>query len=79
MKFDPCGKRLDIYTGRTSELLPCPVCGKPCVDYDSMERVWRYVDFFQYEAYMQGYQIAEGINNKIRTAFRDSYGFKSKE
>jgi len=36
VKFDPSGKRLDIYVGRASELLPCPVCGKPCIDYDSM-------------------------------------------
>ncbi|EQD75592.1 transposase, IS204/IS1001/IS1096/IS1165 family protein [mine drainage metagenome] len=52
VKFDPSGKRLDIYIGRTSELLPCPVCGKPCVDYDSSEREWRYLDFFQYEAHI---------------------------
>jgi transposase len=52
VKFDPSGKRLDIYMGRTSELLPCPVCGKPCIDYDSMERQWRHLDFFQYEAYI---------------------------
>ena len=50
--FDPSGKRLDVYIGRTSDLLPCPVCGKPCIDYDSMEREWRHLDFFQYEAYI---------------------------
>ena len=52
VKFDPSGKRLDIYIGRTSELLPCPVCRKPCVDYDSMDREWRHLDFFQYEAHI---------------------------
>ena len=52
VKFDPSGKRPGIYIGRTSELLPCPVCGKPCIDYDSMDRVWRHLDFFQYEAYI---------------------------
>ena len=40
------------YIGRTSELLPCPVCGIPCVDYDSIEREWRHLDFFQYEAHI---------------------------
>ena len=32
VKLDQSGKRLDIYIGRTSELLPCPICGKPCTD-----------------------------------------------
>ena len=52
LKFDPSGKRLNIYIGGTSDLLPCPVYGKPCVDYDSMEREWRHLDFFQYETHI---------------------------
>lgn len=52
VKFDTSGKRLDLYIERTSELLPCPICGKPCTDYDSLEREWRYLDFFQYEAHI---------------------------
>ena len=50
--FDQSGKRLDIYIGRSSELLPCPICEKACIDYDSLEREWRYLDFFQYEAHI---------------------------
>ncbi|MHB8358796.1 MAG: transposase family protein [Thermoplasmataceae archaeon] len=52
VKFDTSGKRLDTHIERTSELLPCPICGKPCVVYDSTEREWRYLDFFQYEAHI---------------------------
>ena len=63
LKFDPSGKRLDIYIGRTSELLPCPVCGKPCVDYDSMEKKWRHLDFFQYETHIHA--RIPGTNCKV--------------
>ena len=52
VKFDPSVKRLDVCMGRTPELSPCPVGGKPFVDYDSMEREWSHLDFFQYEFYI---------------------------
>ncbi len=86
VKFDPSEKRLDIYIGRTSELLPCPLCGKPCVDYDSTDREWRHLDFFQYEAHIHA-RIPRtsckehGIKtvNIPKTAFKRSYGFKAIE
>ena len=65
VRFEPSGKRLDIYIGRTSELLPCPVCGKTCIDYDSMDRVWRHLDFFQYDTYMQEYREPDARNMEL--------------
>ena len=52
VKLDIALRGVDIYLERTSELLPCPMCGKPCPDYDSSEREWRHLDFFQYEAHI---------------------------
>ncbi len=52
VKLDTSAKRLDIYLDRTSELLPCPVCSKQCSDYDSSEKEWRHLDFFQFEAHI---------------------------
>ena len=53
-EFDADQKRLDIYLdfprgGR----FPCPVCGQvACTAYDSEEKTWRHLNFFQYEAYL---------------------------
>ena len=41
-----------IYIQKNPRIVLCPICGKPCVDYDSTEREWRYLDFFQYEAHI---------------------------
>ena len=30
----------------------CPVCGKECKAYDTKERVWRHMNFFQYKCYI---------------------------
>ena len=32
--------------------MPCPVCGMPSAVYDSEEKRWRHLDFFQHQAYL---------------------------
>lgn len=31
---------------------PCPVCGNHCKSYDTHEKVWRHLNFFQYRCYI---------------------------
>ena len=30
----------------------CPVCGAPSPAYDTAEKTWQHLNFFQYEAYL---------------------------
>jgi transposase len=52
--FDPDGKRIDLYLDFAHGCkFECPVCNKPgCSAYDTKERVWRHLNFFQYKAYL---------------------------
>jgi transposase len=46
-------KRLDIKIGfQRGATFACPVCGKPAPAYDTSEKTWRHLNFFQYEAYL---------------------------
>jgi len=51
--FDAEAKRLDIYLdfGKGSRFA-CPQCGIACPAYDSEEKTWRHLNFFQHEAYL---------------------------
>ena len=49
--FDATAKRLDIYLdfGKGSRF-PCSECGEPdCPAYDTEEKTWRHLNFFQHE------------------------------
>ncbi|MFC1529090.1 ISL3 family transposase [Gemmatimonadota bacterium] len=53
-KFDPDGKRLDLYLdfprGGTFE---CPECGQSdCKAYDTQEKTWRHLNFFEHQTYL---------------------------
>ena len=52
-EFDAEAKRLDIYLdfARGTEF-KCPVCGAMGKVYDSAERVWQHLNFFQYSTYI---------------------------
>lgn len=52
--FNPDGKRIDIYLDFAhGTKFECPACNKPgCSAYDTKERVWRHLNFFQYKAYL---------------------------
>jgi len=54
INFDPDEKRIDMYLdfapGTTFE---CPICNKPgCSSYDTKEKVWRHLNFFQHKAFL---------------------------
>lgn len=52
-KFDPSIKRLDIYLDfQRGGMFPCPECGASGKAYDTEEKSWRHLNFFQHEAYL---------------------------
>jgi len=52
--FDGAAKRLDIYLDfARGSRFACPQCGVAgCPAYDSDEKTWRHLNFFQHEAYL---------------------------
>ena len=53
-RLDVKGKRLDIYIdfSRGGEF-PCPECGRMnCKAYDTVNKVWRHLNFFEHRAYL---------------------------
>ena len=54
IEFDPKKKHLDIWI----DFLPgsdfvCPVCNRPdCKAYDTSEKIWRHLNFFQHKCYL---------------------------
>ena len=53
IEFSKEAKRLDIKIGfQRGATFACPVCGKPAPAYDTCEKTWRHLNFFQYEAYL---------------------------
>lgn len=53
-EFDPDRKRLDIRIDfPKGSLFTCPSCGqRGCKAYDTEEKAWRHLNFFQHEAYL---------------------------
>lgn len=53
VEFSKEAKRLDIKIGfKRGANFDCPVCGSPVPAYDTTEKTWRHLNFFQYEAYL---------------------------
>ena len=53
IEFSKEAKRLDIKIGfQRGATFACPVCGSPAPAYDTSEKTWRHLNFFQYEAYL---------------------------
>ena len=52
-EFDAAAKRLDIHLDfARGSRFACPECGAAgCPAYDSEEKTWRHLNFFQHEAY----------------------------
>ena len=51
--FSEKNKRLDIKIGfNRGATFACPVCGTAAPAYDTKEKTWRHLNFFQYEAYL---------------------------
>jgi len=53
-EFDAAAKRLDIHLDfARGSRFACPECGVAgCPAYDSEDKVWRHLNFFQHEAYL---------------------------
>ena len=50
LKFDHALKTLDIFISfKKGSLFPCPDCKLICPVYDTKERTWRHLDFFDYK------------------------------
>ncbi len=53
VEFSKEAKRLDIKIDfKRGANFDCPVCGSPAPAYDTTEKTWRHLNFFQYEAYL---------------------------
>jgi len=53
VRFTAEEKRLDLHVNfPKGSRFPCPVCGQDCPVYDTQEKVWRHLDFFQHAAYL---------------------------
>jgi transposase len=51
--FNAHENRLDIYLDfKPGTLFSCPVCQQPGKAYDSSERTWQHLNFFQYKTYI---------------------------
>jgi transposase len=52
--FDPDAKRIDLYLDfAPGTKFECPECNKPeCSAYDTKEKEWRHLDFFQHKAFL---------------------------
>lgn len=53
-EFDPAARRLDLYLDfESGGSFVCPECEKAgCKAYDTTEKTWRHLNFFQHEAYL---------------------------
>lgn len=53
-EFDPKSRRLDLYLDfEEGGAFVCPSCGTAgCKAYDTSEKTWRHLNFFQHEAYL---------------------------
>lgn len=53
VRFSKEANRLDIMIDfKKGSTFLCPVCGASSVVYDTSEKTWRHLNFFQYEAYL---------------------------
>ena len=53
IEFNAESHRLDLYLDfPEGSNFPCPVCGKSCLVYDTDERSWRHLNFFEHLTYL---------------------------
>lgn len=51
--FELSNRRLDLYLDfERGTRFGCPVCSERCPVHDTVEKKWRHLNFFQYEAYL---------------------------
>lgn len=53
VEFHEQGKRLDVHIDfPKGSVFACPVCGKEAKGYDTTEKRWRHMNFFQHECHL---------------------------
>ena len=53
VELNTAQKRIDFKLSCDAKYLPCPLCHKADQSiHDRLERQWRHLDFFQYEAWL---------------------------
>jgi len=53
VQFDQAAKELHLYLGfATGSTFACPVCGAARKVYDTKERVWRHLNFFEHKCFL---------------------------
>lgn len=69
IEFSISEQRLDLHLNfPAGSRFACPECGKPCGVYDTEERTWRHLNFFQYETYLHARQPRIQCDaHKVRT------------
>jgi len=69
LEFSAEKKRLDIRLDfPKGSRFPCPECGKECGVYDTEERTWRHLNFFQHETCLHARQPRiECPEHKVKT------------
>jgi transposase len=56
VSFSKESNRLDITIDfQRGSTFPCPICGSSAPAYDTTEKTWRHLNFFQYEAYLHAF------------------------
>ena len=52
-EFKPAERRLDLYLGfKPGSKFMCPTCEYKSTAYDTIEKTWQHLNFFQHEAYI---------------------------
>ena len=57
IEFNPDEQRIDLFLDfQRGSKFRCPACGKEAPVYDSEEKTWRHLNFFQHKAYLHARQ-----------------------
>ena len=61
--FNVNERQLDIHIDfEIGSKFPCPLCGKSdCQVHDTIERLWRHLDFFQFKTYLHCRDLAPNV------------------
>ena len=61
--FQEAERRLDLYIDfERGGTFACPECGRgDCKAYDTTERSWRHLDFFQHQAFIHARDASGGV------------------
>ena len=78
VEFEPEQRRLELLIDfERGGAFPCSECGAAgCKAYDTEEKSWRHLNFFQFETHLQ---VIHGSGASIRNAGHPGHPFLSRE